>query len=76
MLHFNTRNTIRKKNTVPLSKIRFTHFFLTASNGTILESNRAASDLFGYSPKEFLQLNCWNIIDHTDLVLLSADQEH
>jgi len=50
-------------------------FFLTASNGIILETNPAASDLFGYTPKEFLQLNSWNIIDHTGLVLLAADQE-
>ncbi len=47
-------------------------FFLTSPDGTILETNYAASILFGYSAEEFKQLTRWQIIDHTDHVLLTA----
>ncbi len=47
-------------------------FFLTGIDGTILESNHAASIMFGYTPDEFRNLKRWDIIDHTDINLLQA----
>lgn len=49
-------------------------FFLTLSDGTILETNLVATNLFGYTAEEFKQLNRSNIIDHSDPVLISALQ--
>ena len=47
-------------------------FFLTIPNGTILETNHAATLLFGYSPDEFKHLRRWHIIDHSDPNLIEA----
>ncbi len=49
-------------------------FFLTLSDGTILETNPVATALFGYTAEEFKQLKKWQIIDHSDPVLISALQ--
>jgi PAS domain S-box-containing protein len=38
-------------------------FFITKPDGTILEANRAANDLFGYSAEEFQKLGEHGIID-------------
>ncbi len=47
-------------------------FFLATPNGTILESNRAASFIFGYSNEEFKKIKRQQIIDHTDANFLAA----
>ena len=41
-------------------------FFLTKPNGTILEANKAACDLFGYSLQELRQIGRQGIIDHSE----------
>lgn len=47
-------------------------YFLTTADGAILETNKAASELFGYSEEEFKTLNRQHIMDHADPLLLSA----
>jgi PAS domain S-box-containing protein len=47
-------------------------FFLTLSDGTVLETNNAATAMFGYTPLEFKHLKRWHILDHTDPALLHA----
>ncbi len=49
-------------------------FFLTEADETILESNHAASIMFGYSSEELKKLKRWQIICQTDLALLPALQ--
>ena len=49
-------------------------FFLTTSDGKILETNQAAIDLFEYTAEEFKQLKNRQIIDNTFAVLLSGKQ--
>lgn len=49
-------------------------FFLTTSDGKILETNQAAIDLFEYTAEEFRQLRNRQIIDNTFAVLLSGKQ--
>lgn len=41
-------------------------FFLTKPDGTILEANQAAIDLFGYTLEELRQIGREGIIDHTE----------
>ncbi len=41
-------------------------FFLAKKDGTILEANEAASDMFGYTKEEIVQIDKNNIIDFTD----------
>ncbi len=50
-------------------------FFLTIPDGTILETNHAATVMFGYSPDEFKRLKRWHIIDHNDPGFITALQE-
>ncbi|MEO6253497.1 MAG: PAS domain S-box protein [Ferruginibacter sp.] len=50
-------------------------FFLMGMGGEMLESNQAATSMFGYSPDEFRTLKRWNIIDHHDPNLLAAIQD-
>ncbi len=50
-------------------------FFLTVSDGTILETNYAATVLFGYSATEFKSLKRWHFIDHNDPNLILALQQ-
>lgn len=47
-------------------------FFLTLSDGSILEINNAASKMFGYTPAELKKLKRWDFIDHDDPRLLNA----
>lgn len=47
-------------------------FFLTVSDGTILEINNAACKMFGYTSAELKKLKRWDFIDHNDPVLLQA----
>jgi len=47
-------------------------FFLTLSDGSILEINNAACKMFGYLPAELKQLKRWDFIDHNDPRLLNA----
>ena len=47
-------------------------FFLTLPDGTILETNHAATVMFGYSPDEFKNLKKWHFIDHNDPNLILA----
>ena len=42
-------------------------FFLTIPDGTILEANQAAADIFGYTREELRSMNRRMIIDHNDL---------
>lgn len=44
-------------------------FFLTLSNGTILETNLAATKIFGYTAEEFRYLNRWDFIVPDDHLL-------
>ncbi len=44
-------------------------FFLTKPDGTILEANKAACKIFGYTQEELCQLGRRAIIDHTDMRL-------
>ena len=44
-------------------------FFLTKPDGTILEANKAACNLFGYSLRELRKIGRLGIIDHTDVHL-------
>ncbi len=41
-------------------------FLLTIPDGTILEVNKAATNMFGYSPNEFKTITRQQIIDHND----------
>jgi len=41
-------------------------FFLTKPDGTILDANKTACDLFGYSLEELRQVGREGIIDHND----------
>jgi len=50
-------------------------FFLTDPDGTILETNQAATDIFGYSHEEFRSIKASSFIDYTDPNLLQALQE-
>ncbi len=45
-------------------------YFLTAPDGTIMETNQAASNMFGYSQAEFKTINRQGIIDNSDAVFL------
>lgn len=47
-------------------------FFLTTSDGTILEINNAACKMFDYTPAELKELKRWDFIDHNDPRLLHA----
>ena len=47
-------------------------FLLTLPDGRILETNKAASDMFGYSLEEFRLLKSAHIIDNTDAILIAA----
>lgn len=47
-------------------------FFLTVSDGSILEINNAACKMFGYSASELKKLKRWDFIDHNDPGLLHA----
>ncbi len=51
-------------------------FLLTVADGSILESNHAASQMFGYTPVEFKQIKRGQIIviEQTELALLKALQ--
>lgn len=51
-------------------------FFLALKNGTILETNNAATCLFGYSAEEFRCLKKWDFIDVNDRLLLMALQQY
>lgn len=50
-------------------------FVLSLPGGKILETNKAASEMFGYTPAEFYDLTHAGIIEHTDTVLLAALQQ-
>ena len=50
-------------------------FLITMADGTILETNYAATGIFGYTEAEFKKLKRWDIIDHTDAALLQALQQ-
>lgn len=50
-------------------------FFLTRPDGTILESNQAACDLFGYTEEEFRKIGRQGFIDHSDPALNSILRE-
>lgn len=65
--HFNIEDTYRSivQNSVHA-------FFLTISDGSILEANNAASSMFGYSPDELRALKRSEIIDQTDHIILQA----
>ena len=41
-------------------------FFLSVMDGPVLETNYAASIMFGYTADEFKTLKRWDFIDHTD----------
>lgn len=41
-------------------------FFLTEPDGTILETNKAASNIFGYTKEEFKKIKRQQILDHED----------
>ncbi|HAO45368.1 MAG TPA: PAS domain S-box protein [Ferruginibacter sp.] len=47
-------------------------FFLTITDGTILETNNAASVMFGYTAAEFKTLHRSDFIDHNDPELAKA----
>ena len=48
-------------------------FFLTTPDGAILESNRAARDIFGYSEDEFLQMSRLIFIEHPENFIQSLN---
>ncbi len=50
-------------------------FFLSVMDGAILETNPAATEMFGYTFDEFKFLKRWDFIDHTDPNLLLALQQ-
>lgn len=50
-------------------------FFLTKPDGTILEANRAACEMFGYTEEELCKLGRQAIIDHTDIRLTEKLKE-
>ena len=61
---------MRLEGTLQASEMRFRHAFETASDsmllvdkisGRVLNSNRAAQDSFGYSSKELLKKNLWEL---------------
>ena len=47
-------------------QLSLTAFFLTRSNGQILDANNASCDMFGYTIAEFQQIGLEDIIDTTD----------
>ncbi len=47
-------------------------FFLTVSDGSILEINNAACKMFGYTAGELKKLKRWDFVDHNDPRLLHA----
>ncbi|MGG9961351.1 PAS domain S-box protein [Ferruginibacter sp. SUN106] len=47
-------------------------FFLTIPDGTILETNEAATTMFGYSTEEFKTITRRDLIDHSDPGFLMA----
>ncbi len=47
-------------------------FFLTQGDGSILEINNAACNMFGYTHAELKKLKRWDFIDHNDPKLLEA----
>lgn len=47
-------------------------FFLTVSDGSILEINNAACKMFGYTAAELKKLKRWDFVDHDDPRLLHA----
>ena len=49
-------------------------FFLSMTDGTIIEASPAATKIFGYSNQEFKKIKRGNIIDETDPVLVMAIQ--
>ena len=49
-------------------------FFIIGMDGDVLESNNAATVMFGYSPAEFKTIKRWKIIDHNNPNLISAVQ--
>jgi PAS domain S-box-containing protein len=50
-------------------------FFLTKPDGTILDANKTACDLFGYSLEELRQVGREGIIDHNDAFVLKKIRE-
>jgi PAS domain S-box-containing protein len=50
-------------------------FFSFGIDGGILESNDAATAVFGYSPAEFRTLKIWNIIDLVNSISIPAIQQ-
>ncbi len=50
-------------------------FFLTKPDGTILEANRAACEMFGYTEEELCKVERSAIIDHTDTRLAEKLEE-
>ncbi len=50
-------------------------FFLTKPDGTILEANKAACDLFGYSLEELRQIGREGIIDHSEAHIIEKIKE-
>src|SRR5436190_1853195 len=52
-----------------------TAFLLTTPDGTILETNNAAVEMFGYSSDEFKTLTRQDIIDHNDPGFLTVLQQ-
>lgn len=49
-------------------------FLLTVADGSILESNHAASQMFGYTPAEFKQIKIGQLIKETEFALVLALQ--
>lgn len=50
-------------------------FFLSVMDGPVLETNYAATFMFGYAADEFKTLKRWDFIDHTDPNLQLALQQ-
>jgi len=50
-------------------------FLLAVPDGTILETNNAASTMFGYTAAEFKNIKRWHVIDHTDEYFIKALKE-
>ena len=50
-------------------------FFLTITDGTILETNHAATVMFDYSADEFKKIKRWQFIDHTAPNVMPALQQ-
>jgi len=49
-------------------------FFLTTPDGDILESNKAARDIFGYSEDEFLQMGRQGFVEHDKIFIQSLKE--